>query len=282
LRQALGQGATVQLHHQLVVQRVPRIAGYDVTDHRTAQNGQVTDEIKDFVTDELILESEVTVEDTVGPKDNRVLQRPAFGQAVFTQPLQVAEKTIGARRGDLLDKDSFGHGERGRLGSHHRVIQIEGIADPEVLSWNDLDPTPVIANPNRFTDMDRAPGGRLNPPASRVQEIDKRLGAPVQGGQLVCVQLDLKVIDSEGVGRRKEVFNRLDATAVLPKGRGVVAVGQGVRVGCNCRPTTMQEAEMNPGTRGGGPKDEPNGLARVKANPSAFDRLTDCLLKLHL
>src|SRR5207244_1511634 len=77
--------------HELEVHVVARVARDDVTEHRTAEQREIADEIEDLVPHELVAVPEA-VHDGVLADDDGVLERSAARQTVFPHRAKVLQE----------------------------------------------------------------------------------------------------------------------------------------------------------------------------------------------
>ena len=103
-RAFLGFGSAKNLLDEARVQRVAGPVRGDLADDRTADQGEVADQVEDLVADELVAEAERSVHDAAVVEDDAVLDRAAARQAGRAQLLDVVHEAERARRRDLLEE----------------------------------------------------------------------------------------------------------------------------------------------------------------------------------
>ncbi len=91
---------------QLRVQGMAGAMGDDVTDDRISDERQVTDDVQDLVTHELVFEAQ-GVQHAGVADDDGVFERAAERQAVLAQPFHFLQEAEGARGRDVIGEAWF-------------------------------------------------------------------------------------------------------------------------------------------------------------------------------
>src|SRR5437899_4821765 len=214
---------TLNRDDEVEVQRVAGVARDDVADDGPPEQRQITDEIEHFVPNELVAVAEA-VQDAPLAYADRVLERRSAGQAPLAHRSQVLEKAVRAGGSEVLDEHLLRRRARERLGADGRMVVVKGIADPEHVGRDDLDPAPSTARADRIGDHERTSWrGLLRAPRMH-QQRDEGLGAAVDRGDLRAVHIDGEVVETEAGCGRQQVLDRLDPGSIAANRGGVMAV----------------------------------------------------------
>src|SRR5262249_43002632 len=89
--------------HELEVESVAAVSRDDVRAELPAEQRQISEQIQDLVSDELVLVAEAVQRAAVAEHD-RVVERPASRQAVLAHETEVPEEAVGPGRGELFDE----------------------------------------------------------------------------------------------------------------------------------------------------------------------------------
>src|SRR5689334_14859449 len=104
------------------MERMAGAVGDDMTDDRMPDEREIADGVENLVANELVLEAQ-GVQDPGVADDDRILQRPAEGQAVLAQRLDFLQEPEGAGRRNALGETLFGNPLGPRLVAEQRVIE---------------------------------------------------------------------------------------------------------------------------------------------------------------
>src|SRR5512138_1234707 len=97
---SVGMGEEIETEH--AVERVTGLLAPVRPEAGDPEQGKVADRVEDLVADELVGSPQAAgVEHALLAENRRVLERPAAGEAVLAQLLDLPGETEGAREGDL-------------------------------------------------------------------------------------------------------------------------------------------------------------------------------------
>jgi hypothetical protein len=132
--------------HEAHIGGVPRLDRDEVPEGGASQQIEVSDEIKDLVADELVVEPErLLVQDPLRLDHNGVLQTPAQDHAARPQRVHVALEHERARRRDLLHEDFLVDVVRRVLRAEVGVVVFDGEGDAEPVVRQPDENDPVLS-----------------------------------------------------------------------------------------------------------------------------------------
>ena len=115
----------------LKVESVPGPPGYESSGDLTSEEVEVTDQVQDFMADELVREAEGTVDDFFGVQNESVGEGPAQGQPLPPKLGYVLEEAERPGRRDSDTECPFRHLKVDLLLADGGMIEINEIADLE-------------------------------------------------------------------------------------------------------------------------------------------------------
>jgi hypothetical protein len=208
-------------------------------------------------------------------------ERPAKGQPVLPQHLDVLQEREGARRRDVLDEAVFGDAQRARLVPQQRVVVADAVGDLEVVRRVERDPLVAARERNRPDDLQVLARGRQLLHARFLNQVHERRGAAVHDRHFRRVQLDQHVVDAEADERRQQVLNRFDRHLVARERRGQLNARQVLDVGRDLAVPQVGPAKADAEVRGGGLQRQLHLVAGMESDPDTGNRATERTLCVH-
>ncbi len=263
--------------------------GDDAAPDAAAGEGEVADEVEDFVADELVGEAEGAVLDGAGVggggagEDDGGVVGYAADEAHVAEHGFVFAEAEGAGGGDEVGVGTgFEVADEGIVADGFG--KVDGVVDRVAVAGVDADE--LLAAGRGFADFDGFEDADVLTLAALALEAggedggDVGQGAAVEDGDFEVVDFDDKVIDAEADKGREEVLDGLDENALAHEGGGVGDACDVAAGGWDLEVVEIGAAEDDAGACGGGDEAHLNGCAGVKADAVKAEGLVDGVLEL--
>ena len=263
--------------------------GDDAAPDATAGEGEVADEVEDFVANELVGETEGAVENGAGMVGGGAGDDDGGVVGYAADEAHVAEHGFV-----FFEAEGAGGGDEVGVGAGLEVAaegvvadglgKVDGVVDGVAVAGIDADE--LVARGRVFADFDGFEDANVLAFAALALEAGSEDGgdvgerAAVEDGDLEVVDLDDDVVDAEADEGGQEVFGGLDENALAHEGSGV---GDASDVAAGCGDFEVVEVgatEDDAGASWGGDEAHGDGGSRVQAHSVEVQRRMDGVLEL--
>ena len=249
----------------------------DLADDRTTDEGQVAEKVEDLVADELVAETEWTVDHALIVESDAVLDRAAPSQTGRAKLLDLAHEAEGPGWGDLPRKVVVIELELVGLATDRRVSEVDFVTEDQLSCRNHPDALVAFDDLDRFVDAQNGDLLIHLADAGGVDEVDERKGAAVDDGHFGTVDVDVDVRDAAGDNGREEVLDRSDRDVVATYSRGVFEGGGAGLQGRDAQVIEVGPNESDAASRVGRLQLQPGVDPGVKSDSRDSYRRFDCL-----
>jgi hypothetical protein len=259
--------------------------GNDAAPDAAAGEGEVANEVKDLVADELVGKAQRAILDAPGVgrcaagEDDGGVVGDAADEAHVAQHLLVFFEAEGA-----CGSDEIGVGAGFEVAVEGVATdgsgEVDRIVDRIALTGVDTDELAAFVYLNGLEDAEVFALAPLAAQAGGEQSFDVGLGAAVQDGDLEVVDLDDDVIDAEADEGAEEMFGGLDENALAHERGGVGDLGDVTAGGGNLKVVEIRSAEDDAGAGWSGDEAEIDAYTGVKADAVEADGRQDGLFEL--
>jgi hypothetical protein len=228
---------------------VAGLAGFDASEEREADEGEVADKVESFVAAELIGIAQGTVHDAVFGEDDRVIERAAADEAHGAERLDIGFKAKSARAGEHLAERIGIYEQFDLLLADQGVGKINVAADAEFVGGRDGNATPVFDDFDGFEDAEIASLAAKAAEAGSIEELEKGLGRPIEDGDFDVVDVDEDVVDAVGIGGGEQVLGGGEEDTLLHEAGGVTNASDVMAMGFDGEIVEVNAAENDASVR---------------------------------
>ena len=252
--------------------------GDDAAPDAAAGEGEVADEVEDFVADELVGEAEVAVLDLAAADDDGALVGGSADEAHVAEHGFVFAEAEGAGGGDEVGVVP-GFEVAGKGGVADGRGKVDGVVDGVAGAGVDADELGTFANFEGLEDADVLALAALELEAVSEDGFDVRAGGAVEDGNFEIVDFDDDVVDTEADEGREQVLGGGDEDALAHERGGVgdfcdVAAGGG-----DLEVVEVGAAEDDAGTGGRGDEAEGDFGSGMETDSTEDQRGVDGLFE---
>jgi hypothetical protein len=257
--------------------------GNDATPDAAACEGQVADEVEDFVADELIREAEGAVEDTVSGEDDGGGVGDAADEAHVAKHGFIFLKAEGAGGSNEVGVGS-GFEVAGEVVATDGCWKVDGVVDGVARAG--VDAYEFVSVGRAFADLDGLEDADVLALAALTLEAVGEDGgdvgerAAVEDGDLEVVDLDDDVVDAEADESGEQMLGGLDKDALAHEGGGVADACDVAAGGGDFKVVEIGAAEDDAGAGGCGDKAHGYSDAGVQANALEVQWTVDRVFEL--
>src|SRR5579884_112173 len=231
---------------------------------------QISDEVQDLMTDELVFKAQRPIHDTLAGKNDRARFRNTADEAHVAQHLLIFLKTEGACRGNLAAiaacRQVYGYGLLANRGG-----EVNMIGHAVAFARIDADELVSVAHFHFFHDAQILAFAALRFHSHLLEGLNVGQGAAVKNRQLEIVQLDDHIVYASANERRKQVLGGRDKHALTHQAGGVADFGDVAAGGWNFKIVEVGAAEDDSRACRSGQKTHPDGCSAVQTNAGKFN-----------
>jgi len=263
--------------------------GDDTAPDAAACEGEVADEVEDFVADELVGETEGAVEDGAGVGGGGAGDDDGGVVGYAADEAHVAEHGFV-----FFEAEGAGGSDEVGVGSGFEVAaegvvadglgKVDGVMDGVAIAGIDADE--LVAGGRIFADLDGLEDAEVFTLAALALEAggedggDVGEGAAVEYGDLEVVDFDDDVVDAEADEGGEQVLGGLDEDALAHEGGGVGDARYVAAGGGNFEVVEVGAAEDDAGAGGGGDEAHGDGGPGVQTHSLEIQWGVDGVLEL--
>jgi hypothetical protein len=157
--------------------------------------------------------------------------------------------------------------------------EIDVAADAEFVGGMDRDAAAIFDDFDGFEDTEVAAFAAKAAKAGLIEELEERLGGPVEDGDFDVIEVDEYIVDAVGVGGGEKVLGGGEQYALLHKAGGVADAGDIVAVGFNWKIVEVDAPENDASVWRSGLEAEFRVDAGMETHTMGFNRAVDGALK---
>lgn len=251
--------------------------GDDAADNLLANQGEIADEIENFVADEFIGEAQRAIAWTLGREDNHVLIAGAADEAHVAQIALILKKAKGARGRDFALVASGREINFEVLCADGRG-EVDGIGDGVSVGGIDADEFIALANLNLLQDSKISALAALAAQAGSQNHFDEALSAAIKNRDFEIIELYGSIIEADADEGRKQVLRGRDEHAFFHQAGGVADARDVAAERFDFVVVEIYTAKDNAGAGSRRQDPQVNGSAAVQADALTLYSATDCLL----
>jgi len=255
--------------------------GRDLTEDGAADEGEVADEVEDFVTNGLIGEAEAFgVEDAGGGEADGVVEGGAADEAHVAHLVELVFEAEGAGRGDLFGVAIGSEIESEFLAANEGVVEVDVAVEREAIGRGNTDAFAVAFDGDLAGEAEVFAGAAEGLGAGLAEEMDPGEAGAVEDGDFEVIDLDDGVVDLDGVKSAEKVFGGGDEDALAHEAGGVADTGDVTEAGGDLEAFEVGAAEDDAGASGGGEDVYAGRNTMVEADAFGRDGSANCGFKL--
>jgi len=261
------------------VKRVSCTIGDQAAQDRLADQGEIPQQIESLVPYKLVSKTKRGIVHYAGlGEDNRILERSASDQTPGLKLFHVVVKTECARRRDTCRVIRTCQLDLDALLSDERMWEIDGILNAKDIGGVDAQGLLTFLEHERLRDPDVPPRRPLRDYANASDCFRIGKSAPVENRDFKVIQLDIGIIDSDTIQRRKEMFDRRNPNAPAHQCRRIGHARYGADIREKLEIVQIDTAKDDAFVGGSWKNPHCGVFTSVEADPAEFDRMPERLL----
>src|SRR5579884_1172847 len=231
---------------------------------------QISDEVQDLMTDELVFKAQRPIHDTLAGKNDRARFRNTADEAHVAQHLLIFLKTEGACRGNLAAiaacRQVYGYGLLANGGGEVNVIR-------NAVTFARIDADEFISIPHFyfFQDAQVLAFSTLCLDSYLFKGLDVGQGAAVKDRQLQVVELDDDIVYASANQGREQVLSCRNKDALAHQAGSVADLGHVAAGGRNFKVVEIGTAKDDSGTGRRRQQTHPDGCSAVQPDAGKFN-----------
>jgi hypothetical protein len=218
------------------VEAVAWFGGDDVGLEVTGKEGEIANNIEDFVTNEFVFVAHgFATKEAIAADDDGVFEGASLDEAFVHEGFDFLVKNKGAGTADIFEVGLFGDLQAEKLGVFSGMVGVGAGNFKAVMRKGDEVGSVFAVDVDRFFEFEGDAWGVESFASGFLDQLNEELGAAVSDGGLVGVEGDLAIVDAEAAESREEMFDGLEFGIAFADGGGSFHLAGVEHVGGNGR-----------------------------------------------